>query len=105
MSNNTSASGSSLRQTQKENRTMPKNVTKMVEVRVGQVWRDLDTRNTVTRYITITRLTGQRNAGFYAARCDPNGHVFSGGERRYSTAAFLRRVGHKSGFALHKDAP
>lgn len=77
---------------------------KTVEIRVGQVWRDLDVRNTITRYIAVTRLTGQYNRGFYAVRCDPDGHIFPGGKRRYQTAAFARRVGHKSGFALHKDA-
>ena len=75
---------------------------KVVEIRVGQVWRDLDDRNACTRYIVVTRLTGQYNRGFYAARCDPTGGQL-GIERRYQTEAFLRRVGHKSGFALHKD--
>lgn len=89
---------------------MPKNVTKVVEIRVGQVWLDLDDRcreRGCDRYIVVTRLTGQHNGqrdvGFYAARCDCDGRFPSQLERRYQTAAFARRVGHKSGFALHKD--
>ena len=86
---------------EKEKNVKTKN-TKPTEVKVGQVWRDLDDRTPGERYIVVVSLTG--HGGFRAARCASNG-CFLGIERRYQTAAFLRRVGHKSGFALHKDAP
>ena len=74
---------------------------KPTEVRAGQVWRDLDPRTAVPRYIVVTRLTG--HVGFYAARCSPDGHM-PGIERYYWTEAFLRRANTRSGFALVKDS-
>jgi len=77
---------------------------KPTEVCVGQVWRDLDARCREPgeeRYIVVVSLTG--HGGFRAAKCDSYGNCKTT-ERRYQTEAFLRRVGHKSGFALHKDA-
>ena len=75
---------------------------KPTEVRVGQVWRDLDDRiKTGYRHIVIARMTG--HGGFWAARCDADGRYRQDTERRYKTAAFLRRANTKSGFGLTID--